>query len=407
MNQASVFPNLPPVPSLSSADLLNDVIREHSRKLTEQIAKQRLAAFPPSSAKTFRRLSPSEVCQILDVSDDYLRQIAATVCPLVPGQTRRTYNLEDLGALRQAMAERSRTPHKFLRHRQKTETAQIISIMNFKGGSGKTTTSINLTQYLAIHGYRTLAIDLDPQASLTTLFGLAPETAVGENQTLYGAIRPDGDRAPISSVIRKTYIPGLDLIPAGIELMEFEHSAPRDKSETVTFLSRISDALPAIVDDYDVIVIDCPPQLGFLSLAALVASTSLLITVHSQMLDVLSMAQFLTMLADILDVIAKVPNAPKNSMMFDWHRYLITRFEPTDGPQHQMALFLRAMFGGYVLNNPTLKSTAISDAGLTSQTIYEVERSQFTRATYDRAIESVNAVNEEIVGLIRNAWGRT
>ena len=94
-------------------------------------------------------------------------------------------------------------------------------------------------------------------------------------------------------------------------------------------------------------------------------------------------------------------------MMFDWHRYLITRFEPTDGPQHQMALFLRAMFGGYVLNNPTLKSTAISDAGLTSQTIYEVERSQFTRSTYDRAIESVNAVNEEIAGLIRTAWGRT
>ena len=245
------------------------------------------------------------------MSDDYLRQIAATVCPLVPGQSRRTYSLDDLGALRQAMAERSRTPHKFLRHRQKTEAAQIISIMNFKGGSGKTTTSINLTQYLAIHGYRTLAIDLDPQASLTTLFGLAPETSVGENQTLYGAIRHDSDRVPISSVIRKTYIPGLDLIPAGIELMEFEHSAPRDKSETVTFLSRISDVLPTVVDDYDVIVIDCPPQLGFLSLAALVASTSLLITVHSQMLDVLSMAQFLTMLADILDVIAKVPNAPE------------------------------------------------------------------------------------------------
>lgn len=366
MNQASVFPDLPPVPSLSSADLLNDVIREHSRKLTEQIAKQRLAAFPPSSTKTFRRLSPAEITQILGVSDDYLRQIAATVCPLVPGQSRRTYSLDDLGALRQAMAERSRTPHKFLRHRQKTEAAQIISIMNFKGGSGKTTTSINLTQYLAIHGYRTLAIDLDPQASLTTLFGLAPETSVGENQTLYGAIRHDSDRVPISSVIRKTYIPGLDLIPAGIELMEFEHSAPRDKSETVSFLSRISDVLPTVVDDYDVIIIDCPPQLGFLSLAALVASTSLLITVHSQMLDVLSMAQFLTMLADILDVIAKVPNAPRNSMMFDWHRYLITRFEPTDGPQHQMALFLRAMFGGYVLNNATLKSTAISDAGLTS-----------------------------------------
>src|SRR5271165_1987803 len=101
MNQASVFPDLPPVPSLASADLLNDVIREHSRKLTDQIAKQRLAAFPPSSTKTFRRLSPSEVCQILGVSDDYLRQTAAAVCPPILGQSRRTYSLEDLAALRQ------------------------------------------------------------------------------------------------------------------------------------------------------------------------------------------------------------------------------------------------------------------------------------------------------------------
>ncbi len=70
-----------------------------------------------------------------------------------------------------------------------------------------------------------------------------------------------------------------------------------------------------------------------------------------------------------------------------------------------MAAFLRALFTQRVLHNPTLKSTAISDAGLTSQTIYEVERTQFTRSTYDRALESVNGSTENI-GLIRTAWGR-
>jgi chromosome partitioning protein len=60
-----------------------------------------------------------------------------------------------------------------------------------------------------------------------------------------------------------------------------------------------------------------------------------------------------------------------------------------------------------VLNHPVLKSTAISDAGITKQTLYEVEKTQFTRATYERAMESLNAVNSEIEGLIQAAWGRS
>ena len=86
--------------------------------------------------------------------------------------------------------------------------------------------------------------------------------------------------------------------------------------------------------------------------------------------------------------------------------YLVTRFEPSDGPQNQMVAFLRSIFGAHVLIHPMLKSTAIADAGLTNQTLYEVERQQFTRATYDRAMESVNQVNGEIEGLIRKVWGR-
>ncbi len=71
-----------------------------------------------------------------------------------------------------------------------------------------------------------------------------------------------------------------------------------------------------------------------------------------------------------------------------------------------MVAFLRSIFGEHVLNHPMLKSTAISDAGLTNQTIFEVERHQFTKATYDRALEAVNNVNSEIEMLIKQAWGR-
>ena len=94
-------------------------------------------------------------------------------------------------------------------------------------------------------------------------------------------------------------------------------------------------------------------------------------------------------------------------MRHDWIRYLITRYEATDGPQTDMAAFIRSLFGRNVLTNPMLKSVAVSDAGLTKQTLYEVERRQFTSSTYDRAMESLDAVNGEIEGLICKAWGRS
>ena len=72
-----------------------------------------------------------------------------------------------------------------------------------------------------------------------------------------------------------------------------------------------------------------------------------------------------------------------------------------------MVAFMRSMFGDHVLNYPMLKSTAVSDAGITQQTLYEVSREAFTRSTYDRAIEAMNNVNGEIDGLIKKAWGRS
>ena len=106
--------------------------------------------------------------------------------------------------------------------------------------------------------------------------------------------------------------------------------------------------------------------------------------------------------ADLLDVVS---NAGAN-MEFDFLRFLINRYEPNDGPQQQVVAFLRQLFGDEVMIAPMLKSTAISDAGLTQQTIFEVERAQFHRNTYDRALDSLNLVNDEIELLLHKAWGR-
>ncbi|MFY8100526.1 MAG: plasmid partitioning protein RepA, partial [Allorhizobium sp.] len=132
------------------------------------------------------------------------------------------------------------------------------------------------------------------------------------------------------------------------------------------------------------------------------AASSVLITVHPQMLDIMSMSQFLLMLGDILK---SVEGAGVN-VSLDWFRYLITRFEPMDVPQQQMVGFMQSMFAQQMMKNHMVKTTAVSDAGLTKQTLYEVERSQFTSATYDRAREAMDLVNGEVVELLENAWGR-
>jgi chromosome partitioning protein len=387
---------------------LKALIQQHGAALSSQLQAHHRNVFPPEAEKTIREFSPAEAASLIGIHEGYLRQVAAEGKGGIPSikNGRRSYSVDAIQEIRKQLDQGARGTRRYLPHRGAGEHLQVISVMNFKGGSGKTTTSSHLAQYLALHGYRVLAIDLDPQASLSALFGHQPEIHVGENETLYGAIRYDNLRRPIAEIVRATYIPDLHIIPGNLELMEFEHDTPRALMQRsagdTLFFARIGQAIAQAQNLYDVVVIDCPPQLGYLTLSALTAATAVLITIHPQMLDVMSMGQFLQMTGDLLEEVSHAGA----STSYDWLKYLITRFEPGDGPQNQMVAFLRSIFGDHVLIHPMLKSTAISDAGLTNQTIFEVERQQFTRSTYDRAIESVNNVNAEIEGLIRQTWGR-
>lgn len=385
---------------------LNAVIRQHSEWLANQLHSQRESLFPPDATKEMRKFTSGEAAALLGVNDSYLRKInldGKGPSPELTAGNRRLYSAQDIQALRILLEKTTRKPGDYIPGRRDGDHLQVIGVMNFKGGSGKTTTSAHLAQRLALRGYRVLGIDLDPQASFTALHGVQPEFDLTDGGTLYDAIRYD-DPEPIRAVIRKTYIPNLDLIPGNLELMEFEHETPRALSQgnAGLFFFRVKEALAQVDGDYDVVVIDCPPQLGFLTMSALSAATGVLVTIHPEMLDVMSMSQFLRMTADLMDVIAE----SGADMSHDWMRYALTRYEPQDAPQNRIVAFLRTMYGDAVLNSPMLKSTAISDAGLTKQTLYEVERSAFTRTTYDRALESLNALNDEVADLIQKTWGR-
>ncbi|MEP3231219.1 MAG: plasmid partitioning protein RepA [Hyphomicrobiales bacterium] len=395
----------------------DELIARDAEMLSEQLSLLRARLFPPTSKKKLRPFTSGEASRLIGVSDGYLRQLALNgegPSPETDARGRRLYTLKDVNALRAYLGDAQKPgsvkQRSYVKHRQGGEHCQVIAVTNFKGGSGKTTTTAHLAQHLALQGYRTLAVDLDPQASLSALFGYQPEIDLSGNDTLYGAIRYDEQRRDLSEIIRETYVDGLDLVPGNLELQEFEHTTPqhlvhRDKSEPLSdmFFARVQTALANVAENYDVVVIDCPPQLGYLTLGALCAATSVLVTVHPQMLDVASMSQFLFMTADLLSVVS----AAGGTLNFDFMRYLITRYEPQDGPQTQISGFLRAQFADRVLTAPMVKSTAISDAGLTKQTLYEVGRENFHRATYDRALEALTAVNNEIESLMHEAWGRT
>ncbi len=386
---------------------MDQVIAGDARLLSGQLQALREKLFPPEAKKRLRRFSSGEAAKLIGVTDSYLRHLSSLGDPLEPEKTaggRRAYTLEQIHGLRHYLAKAKAS---YLPTRVGADHLQVIAVTNFKGGSGKTTTSTHLAQFFALRGYRVLAVDLDPQASMSALFGYQPEFDVGENQTLYGAIRYDSARLPLCDIIRPTYFAGLDLVPGNLELHEFEHDTPKILAETGCepdnlFFSRVSSALLSVEKNYDLVVIDCPPQLGFLTLSALCAATSVLVTVHPQMLDVASMNQFLTMTADLLSVVREAGG----NLQYDWIRYLFTRYEPNDAPQAQIVAFLRNLFGERVLTAMMVKSTAVSDAGLSKQTIYEAGRETMNRQTYDRAVEAMDDVNREIERLVRQAWGR-
>lgn len=386
---------------------LRSLINADARELSSRLHAQQLRDFPPAAEKSLRRFNSAEAARFVGIAEGYLRQLVSEgKGPATTPGGRRSYSLEDIEKLRQDLDSSGKSARRYVPHRRDNEALQIISVMNFKGGSGKTTTAAHLAQFLAFRGYRVLAIDLDPQASLSALFGYQPELDVAENETIYGAIRYDDQKRHLAEIVRGTYIANLHLIPGQLELMEFEHETPkalltREGRESL-FFARIGEALAQVTDAYDVVVIDCPPQLGFLTLSALCAATAVLITVHPQMLDVMSMSQFLNMTGGLLDVVADAGGATQ----YDWMRYLVTRYEPSDGPQTTMVGLMRSIFGSRVLTHPMVKSTAIADAGLTKQTLYEVERQQFSRGTYDRAIEALDLVNGEIESLIKQTWKR-
>lgn len=221
----------------------------------------------------------------------------------------------------------------------------IFTITNQKGGVGKTTTAINLSAYLAHSGKRVLLIDLDPQANLTSGLGMTREQGT-ERNTIYEVIL---GKAKIESAIINTGVKDLYLVPSSIDLAGAE-------VELVGALSRetiLKAALAEVKDQYDFIMIDCPPSLGILPINAFVAADQVLIPVQCEYFALEGLSQLLNTI--------HLVKARLNDKL-EIAGVVLTMFDTRTNLSKQVADEIKNYFQGKVFKNPIPRNVKLSEA---------------------------------------------
>ncbi len=250
---------------------------------------------------------------------------------------------------------------------------KVIAIANQKGGVGKTTTSINLGGALAELGYRVLCVDMDPQANLTVGLGIS----LSDVRQSMGNVLSE-DRAPLEAVVRQTQMDGLDVAPSTLELASTE-------VELFTAIGRemvLRDALEGWPETtYDVIIIDCPPTLGLLTINALVASSRVIIPVQTQYYAI----KGLTALIKVINTIKLKLNHDLEIMGL-----LATFFDGRTVLAREMLENLRELGDHRVFNTMIKNTVKLGEAPLTGKPVTEyATNSNAARAFRDFAREVV------------------
>ena len=221
--------------------------------------------------------------------------------------------------------------------------ARVIAVANQKGGVGKTTTAVNLAASLAAGERRTLLIDSDPQGNTTTAIGFPKDPA---RRTLYNALSLG---EPLDRIIQKTQVDGLDLIPSDKNLV----GAAVELVSTENREFRLKQILGGVRDNYDYIVVDCPPTLDLITLNVLVASDSVLIPIQCEYLA-------LEGVSELLDTLMRIRRTLNPELAIEG--IVLTMYDERTTLSRQVAADLRSFFGTQVFETVIPRNVRLAEA---------------------------------------------
>lgn len=280
-------------------------------------------------------------------------------------------------------------------------SAVTVTVANFKGGVAKTTTTAALAQGLSLRGHKVLVIDTDPQGSLSTLFGVLPDTDVEEEQTILPLCI--GDESSLMSAIRPTYWDGIDLIAAAPFLFNAEFILPARQTRVpgFQFWRVLDNGLDEVREHYDVILIDTPPSLSYLTINSLIASDGVLMPVPPNALDFASSAQFWSLFTDVCTGLLSSAGDSKKFFFVD---VLLSRVDRADAVSDGVRQWIGSAYGGKVLPIEIPKTSIAATASAEFGTVYDMNPSSAQAKTLKRAHDAYDQLVEQVERKLQGVW---
>jgi chromosome partitioning protein len=387
----------PEAQRFSISDL--EALSSSAESVLDGLRNKMLEPHPRKSAPQFTGGQVARLCDLDGTQIPYLASRGDLPAGSVEGRGKR--RLFTLPETRQWISKLSKRPR-----RPDGAKAATIAVVNFKGGSTKTTTAFNLAQGLTLLGRKVLLVDLDPQGSATTLTGLLPAAEVREEHTVGPITYPPLDSAPndLHYAVQPTYWDGLDIIPAAPYLFNAEIFLPiHSRDRNIHWWALVDRALEPLRGEYDVIIFDTAPALSYLAVNAIIASDGLLMPIPPDNLDYASSVAFWNLLSETLGSLRNQRGINKD---FAFMRVLLSRVDSTSVASSIVKDWIIKTYGPYVLTTEIPKSQVTSVGAVQFGTVYDIQRYEGAAKTYAKIRDAYDTLVDLIDHSIMTAvWG--